>query len=92
MRSHDRAYSNFIDEFASYFKHYKGATGASDLEIAKHAGLAQTTVSRLKRGAGSPNLRSFWRILHATGGDDLPAEGVLGIRLRAVNGRQRRSA
>jgi transcriptional regulator with XRE-family HTH domain len=92
MRSHDRAYVNFIDEFTSYLEHYKGATGASDLEIARHAGLAQTTVSRLKRGAGSPDLRSFWRILHATGRDDLLAEGVLRIRLQAVNGRQRRSA
>jgi transcriptional regulator with XRE-family HTH domain len=92
MRSHDRTYSNFIDEFAIYLKHYKAATGSSDNAIAREAGLSQATVNRAKRGMVSLNLRSFYRILVATGRDDLLAEGVLGIRLQAVNGRQRRSA
>lgn len=93
MRAVDKHYQNFIDEFSSFIKHYKLATGSSDRAIAEAAGLANATVNRAKRGLASPNLRSFYRILAATGRDDLLADGVLGVRLRTVSdGRQRRAA
>jgi transcriptional regulator with XRE-family HTH domain len=89
MRYIERDYAHFVAAFAAFLQHYKAATGSTDSEIGRQSGLSRMTINRAKRGLTSANLRSFFKILQAIRRDDVLADGVLGVRLRVVNGRQR---
>jgi hypothetical protein len=91
VRSIKRDYADFIPELSAFLVHYKAATGDSNKAIAQAAGLARAAVDKPRHGKEAPNLRSFYRTLVATGKSDISLDGVVNIKLRAVNARHRQS-
>jgi transcriptional regulator with XRE-family HTH domain len=83
--SYDQEYSKFIDELSTYLQHYKKATGKSDRDVARAGGMSQSAFNRAKRGIGSPNLRTFYRVINATGRGEILGRGSMGVKLHAVS-------
>ena len=75
--SGSRGLSDDDEPIGITLRRLRKAQGMSERALAAAVGLSQSTVSRIERGIGSPDLDDIHKIARAVGADDQQAQGLI---------------